>query len=140
MLTVSAMLIAASALVLLVLGTLHLVLTFSGVAFHPRDPALMDAMKADSPRISRATTMWRAGTGFHASHSLGAMLFGLIYTYLAVENTGFLFHTVFLLALGMVVLLSYLTLAKLFWFKTPLRGIALASLLYAAGLAMHLMA
>jgi hypothetical protein len=138
MLNLPAMLIAASALVILFLGTVHLVFTFRGPAFHPRDPALKAAMQADSPRISRATTMWRAGIGFHASHSLGAMMFGVIYVYLALEGTGFLFHTRFLLALGMVVLLSYLVLAKMFWFKVPFRGIGLATLLFGAGLAVHL--
>lgn len=123
---------------MLFLGTMHLILTFSGRAFHPRDPALMAAMQADSPRIARATTMWRAAVGFHASHSLGAMLFGLMFGYLALEGAGFLFHTLFLLFLGMAVLLAYLYLAWRYWFSTPLRGIALASLLYASGMAIHL--
>lgn len=136
--TMPAILIAASAMVILFLGTMHLVLTYSGPAFHPRDAALMAAMKADSPRVSRGTTMWRAATGFHASHSLGAMMFGLIYAYLALEGSGFLFRSIFLSAFGMLVLLSYLVLAKVYWFKIPLRGIALANVLYAAGLAVQL--
>lgn len=41
--TVPAMFIAASSLVILTLGTMHLVLTFRGTAFHPRDAALMEA-------------------------------------------------------------------------------------------------
>lgn len=72
----------------------------------------MAAMKTVSPRVSRHTTMWRAGTGFHASHSLGAMLFGLVYGYLA--------------------------LARLYWFKVPFRGILLAACLYAAALIARL--
>lgn len=132
---VSALLIAASALVLLFLGSMHLLLTFRGPAFHPRDPALMAQMQADSPRIARgATSMWRAGMGFHASHSLGAMLFGLVWAYLALAGEGLLFRSAFLLGLGMLTLVAYLMLAKLYWFKVPFRGIALASLLYAAGL------
>lgn len=132
--TVPAILIAASALIILTLGTLHLVLTYRGTAFHPRDPGLIAAMQADAPRISRATTMWRASIGFHASHSLGAMSFGMVYAYLALEGSGFLFRSTFLLSLGMLVLCAYMLLAKLYWFKAPLRGIALATLLYAAGL------
>ena len=127
-------LIAASALLILTLGTLHLVFTYRGPAFHPRDPALMTAMQADSPRISRGTTMWRASIGFHASHSLGAMTFGTVYAYLALEGSGFLFKAPFLLTVGMVILCAYLFLAKRYWFKAPLRGIALATALYAAGL------
>ena len=131
---IPAILIAASGLLILTLGTLHLVFTYRGPAFHPRDPALIAAMKADSPRISRGTTMWRASIGFHASHSLGAMTFGMVYAYLALEGSGFLFRSLFLLILGMLVLCAYLLLAKLYWFKVPLRGIALATALYGAGL------
>lgn len=132
--TVSAILIAASALIVFVLGTLHLVFTYRGRLFEPRDAALLEAMKAAAPRVSRETTIWRAGIGFHASHSQGAMLFGLIYAYLALEPTGFLYRSVFLMAVGMVALCCYLALASLYWFKVPLRGMLLATCLYAAGL------
>ena len=132
--TIPAILIAASALILLVLGTLHLVLTFRGTAFHPRDPALMKSMQTDTMRITRATTLWRSSIGFHGSHSVGAMFFGLVYGYLALEGSGFLFSSVFLLALGLIVLCAYLVLARLYWFKVPFRGILLANILYAAAL------
>lgn len=128
-----AVLIGASALLVFVLGVMHLVLTYSSLAFHPRDAALADRMKAEPMRITRATTMWRAWVGFHASHSLGAMMFGAVYGYLALETSGFLFRSGFLLLLGIVILAAYLTLAKLYWFKTPFRGIALALALYLAG-------
>ncbi len=132
--TLPSLLIAASALVLFTLGTLHLVLTFRGNALHPRDPALVAAMQADSPRISRQTSVWRATLGFHASHSLGAMLFGLVYGYLALEGSGFLFKSHFLMGLGLATLCAYLVLAQRYWFKTPMRAILLATVLYGAGL------
>lgn len=132
--SVPALLIAASALVILSLGTLHLIFTYHGPAFHPRSASLMNQMKVDSPRISRSTTMWRAATGFHASHSMGAIMFGLMYGYLALEGSGFLFRSAYLLTLGMAVLCTYLVLARLYWFKTPFRGIALAALLYGGAL------
>lgn len=91
-------------------------------------------MKAGSMRIARSATMWRASIGFHASHSLGAMFFGLVYGYLALEESGFLFGSVFLMALGLTVLCAYLLLARLYWFKVPFHGILLATVLYAAGL------
>lgn len=83
--TVAAGLIAASAAIPFLLGTLHLVFTFSGERLFPRDASLIERMKEGSPRISRQTSVWRASLGFHASHSLGAMLFGLIYLYFAVQ-------------------------------------------------------
>lgn len=131
---IPALLIAASALLLLALGVMHLTMTYRGSAFHPRDPALFKAMQADSPRITRATTMWRSGVGFHASHSLGVMFFGVLYAYLALEGSGFLFRSAFLMGLGMLVLCAYLLLARLYWFKAPFRAIFLAAGLYAGGL------
>ena len=62
------------------------------------------------------------------------MLFGLVWTYLALAGEGVLFRSAFLLGLGMLTLAAYLMLAKIYWFKVPLRGIGLASSLYAAGL------
>ena len=80
--------------------------------------------------------MARAATGFHASHSLGAMLFALVWGYLALGQWVMLAHSPFLLALGMGVLLAYLALAHRYWFCVPQRGIALAAALYAAGLVL----
>ncbi|MFL6656930.1 MAG: LIC_13387 family protein [Massilia sp.] len=134
MFSLSAILIAASAGLIFFLGSMHLLLTYRGSAFHPRDAGLVAMLQADSPRISRETSMWRAALGFHASHSLGAILFGLIYGYLALEGTGLLFHSTFLLALGLCGLSAYLLLAHRYWFKAPQRGIALAWGLYGAGL------
>jgi hypothetical protein len=129
-----AILIAASALVILVLAVLHLVFTYWGRRFYPRDAALEARMKEVSPLISRETTMWRAGIGFHASHSVGAILFSLVYMYLALEGKDFLFKSPFLLILGLAFLCTFVVLAKLYWFKVPFRGIVLASGLYAAAL------
>jgi hypothetical protein len=128
------MLIVASSLVIFVLGTLHLVFTYWGRRFHPRDAALEAMMRNVSPVISRQTTMWRAGIGFHASHSFGAILFSLIYMYLALAGADFLFTSPFLLILGLTFLCTFVVLAKLYWFSVPFRGIVLATGLYAAAL------
>ncbi len=77
--------------------------------------------------------MWKAWVGFNASHSLGAILFGAVFSYLALEQPGLLFHSYFLGAAGLVTLCAYLAMAKLYWFKRPLQGISLALLLYVAG-------
>lgn len=133
----SSWLLAASALIVLVLGTLHLVFTFIGTKFHPRDAALVAQLQRTAPRISAETTMWRAGLGFHASHSAGAMLFGALYLQLAFEPGGLLFRSPGLLVLGLAYLLALLVLARRYWFRIPLRGIALSAALYAAALAVH---
>ena len=124
----------ASASVIGLLGLVHLLYTFHGDKFDPRDAALTAALQTVSPRISRQTTMARAAKGFHASHSLGALLFALVYGYLALYQSALLQQSAFLRLLGLAVLLAYLALAQRYWFKIPLMGIGLATALYAGGL------
>jgi hypothetical protein len=107
--------------------------TFRGRKLHPRDAVLKAAMKADSPILTRETTMWKAWVGFNASHSYGAILFGAVYIYLALVHAVFLFQSVFLLALGLLLLGGYCVLGKLYWFSVPFRGILLATALYVGG-------
>jgi hypothetical protein len=129
--------ITLSAIIIFALGVLHLIYTFRGDKLHPRDAALQSAMAAGSPVISRETTMWRAWIGFNASHSFGAMLFGLIYGYLAVFHGAFLFQSWFLLGLGLLLLLGYIAFGWVCWFSAPFRGISLATLFYASGLVLN---
>ncbi len=126
-------LITLSAAIFLALGSIHILYTFWGPKLTPRDPALQARMREVSPVISRETTMWKAWIGFNASHGLGALLFGLVYGYLAIVQPVFLFQSVFLLAVGFCILLSYLVLGKVYWFRVPFTGILLAFIAYVAG-------
>ena len=130
----SSLLLAASAAIILCLGTAHLWLTFRGTALHPRDESMAVRMREVTPRLTRQTTMWRAWVGFNASHSFGAMLFGLTWGYLALAQPGVLFASVFLRGLGLVLLAGYAVLGWRYWFSIPFRGIALATALYVAAL------
>ena len=130
-------LIAISAAIVLLFGSMHLLFTYNGPKMHPRDPAVTVAMQATSPIITRETTIWRAGIGFHVTHSMGLMLFGLIYGYLALAQPLILWQSGFLLALGLIVLVAYVVVAKIYFFSIPFRGVTLATLLYVAGLAAH---
>jgi hypothetical protein len=130
--------IAASAAIILLFGLVHLLYTFRGPKLHPRDPDLTARMMAVSPVISSETTMWRCWVGFNASHSFCLIFFGALYGYLAVRHSAFLFHSWFLLALGLVLLLGYATLAKLYWFTTPFRGVVVATVLYFVGIVIYL--
>lgn len=129
-------LFAASAGIILLLGCIHLLYTFRGNRLHPRDPALMAAMQTESPVLTRKTTMWRAWVGFNASHSYGAMLFGLVYGDLALFHIAMFAASTFLLMLGMVLLVAYSVLGRLYWFSVPYRSILLSTVLYAAGLVL----
>ena len=133
-------LVTLSAMILFALGSIHLVYTFWGPKLTPRDPALQTRMREVSPVISRQTTMWKAWIGFNASHGLGALLFGLIYGYLAIAQSALLFQSVFLIAVGFCVLLSYVVLGKVYWFRVPFTGILLSFVAYVAGVGMALAA
>ncbi len=129
----ASILVGTSALVILALGVAHLVYTFRGPKLVPRDPALLAAMNADSPGISTETTVWKAWVGFNASHSMGAIFFGLVYGYLALARPGILFGSTFLSIVGLAMLGGLLVLARRYWFSVPFRGIAFSLLCYAAG-------
>lgn len=136
-------LIAISAAIIMLLGLLHLAFTYFGDKLHPRDADLLALLKSTSPFISRQTTMWKAWIGFNASHSMGAIFFGLMFGYLALQQPMLLLHSWFLGFTGLIVLGAYLAMAKLYWFKRPLQGIALALLFYVAGFMvanMHVLA
>ena len=89
------LLMILSASILLNLGTMHLVYTFWGTSLAPRDPALQVSMSNISPILTGETTMWRCWVGFNASHSMGLILFGLIYGYLALAHDQLLFRSPF---------------------------------------------
>jgi hypothetical protein len=127
-------LLTGSAALLLVLGGLHLLYTFHGPKLLPRDAELQQHMSAVSPVITRETTMWKAWIGFNATHSFGAILFGLVYGYLALLHPSFLFESAFLLVVGFVLLGGYTFLGVRYWFSVPFRGILFSLVLYASAL------
>lgn len=123
-------LLTAGASVIGVLGLIHLVYTFRTDKFEPRDAELGKRLREVAPVLTTQTTMWRAWVGFNASHSLGAILFALFYGYLALFEIDFLLSSVFLVVLSVVTLVSYLLLARAYWFSAPYRGIALSTALF----------
>lgn len=130
-------LIAISAGIIFLLGTVHLVYTFHGPKLKPRDPQLIEQMKRVSPIITKETNMWKCWIGFNASHSVCAILFGLVYGYLAISHSEFLFASWFLLAIGLGLLASLAVLGKLYWFSIPFRGITIALAFFSAALILH---
>jgi hypothetical protein len=127
-------LVAGSSAIVLVLGLMHLLYTFYGPKLLPRDPELQTRMQEVSPVITRQTTMWKAWVGFNASHSYGLILFGAVYGYLALVHSAFLFRSVFLLSLGLILLFGYVFLAKKYFFRIPLGAVVLATFLYVLAL------
>jgi hypothetical protein len=125
-----------SAIIPGLLGLGHLLLTYFGPKLLPRDLSLRDAMEQVSPVITTQTTIWRAWLGFNVSHSMGLLLFGLFYGYLALAHSDLLFQSVFLQLVGGCILVGYVVLAKLYWFSSPLIGTSLALIFYLVGVGL----
>ena len=130
------MLIVISGSVVALLGLGHLILTYHGPKLLPRDRDLVARMKEVQLVITPQTTLWRAWIGFNVSHSLGAILFGIVYAYLAVAHPEVLFGSMPLQLFGLVFLCWFLVLAKLYWFSSPLIGVGISLACYVAGMTL----
>lgn len=113
-----------------VLGSIHLVYTFFTEKFNPYDASVISAMESTSPKLTKETTMWRAWVGFNASHSLGAMLLAATYIPLAINHFEIIENSTWFSALPVVVGISYLFLAKKYWFKIPFVGVLMSLLCF----------
>ncbi len=127
----------AGGAIFVLLGIVHLLYTFRDIArprrLVPDDPQVAEAMKNSSLRLTRGkTSMWSAWVGFNFSHSLGVIWFGASCIVLGIATTLFpipkhaLLTPIFFGAL-------FLWLAVRYWFRIPAIGIALGTILLAAG-------
>lgn len=129
---IATVLMVASAAVLFALGTTHLIITFVGPKLTPRDPALQVRMSEVSPVITKDATMWSFWIGFNISHSMAAMLFGLIYGFLAIAHGSLLFSSPYLLVVGLLTVGGLFVVGKVYWFSAPFIGIGIALACYVA--------
>lgn len=124
----------------LVLGLIHAMYTVKDEStprmFASKDPETLKRMQAESPRISPDTTLWRAGLGFHYSHSLGLVGAGLLFGGIALFAWKVVLVLPVLLWAGPVVGLIYLLLAVRYWFRIPAIGAGLGCGLMLAGAAI----
>ena len=136
MLELSRYLFLAGSLPLVVLGLAHAAATPHTPArakgLSPRDPALRDAMLHDSVLLTRRTNMWLAWVGFNLSHSLGAVLFGVVVILVGRTETTYRVEAPLFLPLAILVSGIYLVLAIRYWFRTPILGITLSSACFCA--------
>jgi hypothetical protein len=126
-------LIAVSAGLITALGIIHLVFTFHGSNLHPRDAEVRLQMENALPVLTRETTMWKAWIGFNATHSLGIILFGVMYGYLALAQRQLLFRSGFLLLTGLIMLAAYGYVCRRYFFSVPFHRVVLAGILYLIG-------
>jgi hypothetical protein len=125
-----------SASIIFTLGVVHLVYTFWGPKLTPRDSTLQISMSQISPVITKETTMWRAWVGFNASHSMGLILFGLVFGFLALAHDQLLFQSSFLLIVGLAMLVGLIVLCKVYFFSVPLTGVSISLACYVASIAL----
>ena len=117
--------------ILVLMGSLHALYTFLDIRrprrLVPQDPAVALAMAASAVRMSRGgTTMWRAWVGFNFSHSVGAILFGVLCICAGVV-LGAVVIPAWILFVFVVISFIYLGISVLYWFRAPTAGIAVAS-------------
>src|ERR1017187_6235303 len=93
-------------------------------------------MSQSSPMVTNETTMWRCWVGFNASHSMGLMLFGLVFGFLALAHDQLLFQSPFLLVVGLAMLGGFVVLCKVYFFSAPLTGVCISLACYIASIAL----
>jgi hypothetical protein len=124
--------------IFLILGAIHLVYTFFTDKFSSKNTQVVEQMKNSFPVLTKQTTIWKAWTGFNASHSAGAIFMGLINIYLAAGQFMLLQHSWFLLAINISFALFWLWLARRYWFFIPFAGILISNLCFSAAIIIML--
>lgn len=144
MLELSRYLFLAGALPYVLLGLAHAFATprepSESRGLSPRDPALREAMSRDSVLMTRRTTLWLAWVGFNLSHSLGAVLFGVVVLLIGRSPAVFATQASLFVPLAVVVSGVYLVLGLRYWFRTPIMGIALSGACFVASGVLLLLA
>ena len=106
--------------------------------FAPRDRELVTVLETAGMGITdQQNNFWRAYLGFHLSHSLGILVFVVTFFGLTFINPALIFHP-FLSAILIGTGVLYAILSRVFWFSKPFIGVSLATLLFVAGLAVHM--
>ena len=122
----------AAALPFILLGGVHGVLTLRDtrkpIALSPTDPKLREAMAESGLLVSGRMNLWLAWIGFNLSHSLGAVLFGVVLVRVGRSEAEFARQAGLFLPLGLVTSFAYLWLAVKYWFRAPALGIGLSVL------------
>jgi hypothetical protein len=129
MVSISAAFLIIGGAVFGILGALHTLYTLLDLRnprrLAPREPEVVEAMRAAKVRISRGgTDMWRAWIGFNLSHSLGLLVFATLAVASGAQRR---IPTAELFAMLVIVGTAYVVLAARYWFRIPLTGAALGT-------------
>lgn len=121
------LLLVLAAAPFLLMGLAHGMLTLRDLgrprAFTPPDAELRAAMQRSSIRLDPRINLWRAWLGFNLTHSLGLVLFGGAFVYVAAaEPARFASTPVQAVAVGVAA--TYLAISRAFFFAKPVAGAA----------------
>ncbi len=120
----------------IVLGILHAFATPLTTAetkgLSPRDATLREAMARETFFLTRRTTLWRAWVGFNFSHSIGAVVFGVVVVLIGESQSSFHELAARFLPFAALVGAVYLVVAFRYWFRTPIAGLLFAELCFVA--------
>ncbi len=136
------LLIRIALAIMATLGTLHLLYTLLDLRnpkrFAPTDRTLLAGMHNTSIRLRGANkSFWLAYMGFNASHSLGILVYAVVFATISVVQPDLLFLPIFsAILIGAAFL--YAVMAHFFWFSIPFIGATLSTVLLAAGVAFHI--
>jgi hypothetical protein len=131
-------LFVAGAVPFLILGILHILYTLSDAdrprRIAPRDPHLVEQMRAGTLFLTRQTTVWRAWIGFNLSHGLGIVLFaGMLIYGAALHFDAVRSAAPELLFAAPVIASLYLLMSFRYWFRIPAIGSGIGTALLLAG-------
>ena len=102
-----------------ILGLGHAALTLSTTKLEPQDQELLESLKHGRTNMSKTGNIWNGIRGFHLSHSLGLIIYGLFYITLALENSDYLKSSL-VFNIGLLgVSIIYILLSHRFWFSLP---------------------
>jgi hypothetical protein len=132
------------ALPFVVLGIAHALATpltpEESKGLSPRDLAYRQSMTEQTVLLTRRTNLWLAWVGFNLSHSLGAVLFGVVVLLAGWSPAAFGTNWPSFVPLAIVVSGVYLAIGLRFWFRTPIIGIIISSVCFVLSGVLRLLA
>jgi hypothetical protein len=90
--------------------------------------------------LTRRTNLWLTWVGFNLSHSLGAVLFGVVVLIVGRSPATFSANWPAFVPLAIVVSGAYLAIGVRYWFRTPIVGIVVSSVCFVSSGALCLLA
>ena len=128
----------AGAVPFLVLGLVHVIYSVLDerrpYRIAPRDPELVERMRAGTLILTRQTTVWRAWIGFNLSHGLGIVLFaGILIHGAALHFDAVRSAAPELLFAAPVIASLYFFMSLRYWFRIPAIGSGIGAALLLAG-------